>query len=213
MGRPKDEDKLQSAIKGAAFASDLALMPHGLSTEVGERGTTLSGGQKQRLAIARAVYGDPSLLIIDDALAAVDGKVAREIWESTLLRRKLAGLTSIVCLNQLHFLKDADHIVFLHNGRVQGQGSLKELLPNPAFASFSNFGSLHAGAHDFSFDDVDRSVKSTVLPATEENDPDLLDEELETASLGGNGKQEDVLQHNKQLYTEEKAKKGSLSKR
>ena len=73
----------------AAFDTDLASMPAGLKTEIGERGTTLSGGQKQRLAIARAIYTNPTILYMDDALAAVDGKVASVIWNNVLLARKL----------------------------------------------------------------------------------------------------------------------------
>eukprot|EP00471_Norrisiella_sphaerica_P008681 CAMPEP_0184506154 /NCGR_PEP_ID=MMETSP0113_2-20130426/53352_1 /TAXON_ID=91329 /ORGANISM="Norrisiella sphaerica, Strain BC52" /LENGTH=1408 /DNA_ID=CAMNT_0026895859 /DNA_START=1010 /DNA_END=5236 /DNA_ORIENTATION=+ len=81
MGRPFDQKRFDWAIWAAAMTRDLSLLPHGISTEIGERGTTLSGGQQQRLAIARAIYGMPDLLVMDDPLAAVDSRVSETIFE------------------------------------------------------------------------------------------------------------------------------------
>ena len=92
MGRGSNNEFLDRAIESSAFRTDLKLMNGGLQTEVGERGTTLSGGQQQRLAVARAIYGDPELLIVDDALAAVDGHVANAIFEKMFYGKKAERL-------------------------------------------------------------------------------------------------------------------------
>jgi ATP-binding cassette, subfamily C (CFTR/MRP), member 1 len=126
MGREKNNDYLDEAIESSAFRTDLKLMS-GLNTEVGERGTTLSGGQQQRLAIARAVYGDPELLIVDDALAAVDGHVANTIFEKSFIKRRKKGLTTIVSINQLHFLPQFDHILYLNGNKIQHAGTYDEV--------------------------------------------------------------------------------------
>ena len=99
-------------------------MPGGLETEIGERGTTLSGGQKQRLAIARAVYSSPALLVVDDALAAVDGRVAAAIWRNVFIARREVGLATVVALNQLQLVPDADSVVFLDAGLASAQARL-----------------------------------------------------------------------------------------
>ncbi len=134
MGREFTEAALRRALKSSDFEADLTLMPRGLETEIGERGMTLSGGQKQRLAIARAVYGDPSLLLIDDALAAVDGKVASRIFDSICVGRRAAQAedgkkrTTLCAINQLQFLDQFDMILFVENGNVSQRGTYAELL-------------------------------------------------------------------------------------
>ena len=137
MGRGRDAAELARAVRAAAFEEDLARMPGGLGLEVGERGQTLSGGQKQRLAVARAVYGAPALLVADDPLAAVDGRVAAAIFERALEGRRARGLTTVVVLNQLHFLPRCDRVVFMGTGGVEAQGPFEELKrTSPAFARF-----------------------------------------------------------------------------
>ena len=131
MGREFNQILLDAALIGSDFNADLKLLPGGLETEIGERGMTLSGGQKQRLAIARAIYKKPDLLVVDDALAAVDGKVATKIFTSICLNRcRKDKLTTIIALNQLSFLSDFDHIVFLVDGKIKDQGTYNELITN-----------------------------------------------------------------------------------
>ena len=128
MGRDHDDLLLQNALRASDFYQDLLTLSGGLETEIGERGMTLSGGQKQRLAIARAVYSRPELLIVDDALAAVDGKVATRIFQAVCDERKISKLTTIIALNQLSFLPKFDLIVFLVEGVIHDQGTYDELL-------------------------------------------------------------------------------------
>jgi ABC-type multidrug transport system fused ATPase/permease subunit len=139
MGRPLNRKALGQAIFASDFARDLKLMPGGLYTEIGERGVTLSGGQKQRLAVARAIYAEPGLLVIDDALAAVDGKVAGRIFDRVCnKRRHLGTATTIMALNQLNLLPQFDHIVMMeareHGGTLLDQGTYDELMERcPSF--------------------------------------------------------------------------------
>jgi len=110
----------------AGLEPDLAAMRDGLHTVVGERGITLSGGQKQRTAIARAVLRDPSILILDDALASVD-----TITEERILReltRVMHGRTTLLVSHRVSTIRHADRIVVLERGAIAEQGTHAELL-------------------------------------------------------------------------------------
>ena len=89
LGRPLIDAQLDAAIDACALRADIDALPHGLATEVGERGVTLSGGQQQRLALARALYGQPALLLLDDPLSAVDARTGAHILKS--LRAFVSG--------------------------------------------------------------------------------------------------------------------------
>ena len=110
----------------AGLEPDLAAMPLGLDTVVGERGITLSGGQKQRTAIARAVLREPSILILDDALASVD-----TVTEERILRELTAvmrGRTTLLVSHRVSTIRHADRIVVLERGAIAEQGTHAELL-------------------------------------------------------------------------------------
>lgn len=114
------------AVAAACLDRDIDGFPEGLETEVGERGITLSGGQKQRLAIARALMTDPRILILDDALSAVDTRTEDELLAR--LRGILRQRTSIVVSHRISTVKDADLILVLDAGRVVERGTHHELL-------------------------------------------------------------------------------------
>src|SRR5207245_6462532 len=100
--------------------------PQRFDTMIGERGVTLSGGQKQRTAIARAVAKDPRVLILDDALSAVDTYSEAEILRR--LRGVMNERTSIVVAHRISTVKDADEILVLDDGRISERGAHRELL-------------------------------------------------------------------------------------
>ncbi|MBI4534832.1 MAG: ABC transporter ATP-binding protein [Ignavibacteriae bacterium] len=120
------EEHVREAAEISQIARDLQDFPMGLHTMLGERGITLSGGQKQRTSIARAIMRKPSILILDDALSAVDTYTEEEILKR--LRGVMKDRTSIIISHRISTVKDADQIVVLHEGKVVERGSHDELV-------------------------------------------------------------------------------------
>jgi ATP-binding cassette subfamily B multidrug efflux pump len=114
------------AARRAGIYEEILEMPHGLDTLLGERGVSLSGGQKQRVALARAILTNPKILILDDALSAVDAEKEEEILHN--LQDVLRSRTSIVIAHRISAVKDLDQIIVLDHGRVVEQGTHHELL-------------------------------------------------------------------------------------
>ncbi|RIX51220.1 ATP-binding cassette domain-containing protein [Paenibacillus nanensis] len=120
-----DED-LQRALERASFAKDIAFLPDGLDTLVGEKGVALSGGQKQRVSIARALIADPEILMLDDALSAVDAKTEAEIIEG--IRTERAGKTTLITTHRLSAVQHADWIIVMDEGKIVEEGTHDRLL-------------------------------------------------------------------------------------
>lgn len=115
------EEHVREAAEISRIAHDVNDFPQGYATMLGERGITLSGGQKQRTSIARAVMRKPRILILDDALSAVDTYTEEEILHR--LRGIMQGRTSIIISHRISTVKDADQIVVLHEGRIVERGT------------------------------------------------------------------------------------------
>ncbi len=105
---------------------DVLQMPKGYETLVGENGLSLSGGQRQRMSIARALLKDSQILILDDALSAVDAKTETEILSS--LRKERADKTTMIAAHRLTSVMDADLILVLKDGRIVERGNHQQLL-------------------------------------------------------------------------------------
>ena len=120
---------VEHAAKLACIHDNIAEFPEQYQTVVGERGVTLSGGQKQRSSIARALMKDAPILILDDALSAVDTDTERKILDN--LRTVRGGdRTTIIVAHRISTIQDADHILVLDDGRVEEYGTHEELLKN-----------------------------------------------------------------------------------
>uniref|UniRef100_UPI00358DFD85 ATP-binding cassette sub-family C member 10 n=1 Tax=Myxine glutinosa TaxID=7769 RepID=UPI00358DFD85 len=128
FGKPFDAKRYWEVVEACALTDDLKALQHGDLTEVGESGLTLSGGQKARLALARAVYSDKPLYLLDDPLAAVDHDVAQHLFQHCIMGL-LANRTRIVCTHQTQFLAAANHVLLLHEGKGIKFGSPQDVLP------------------------------------------------------------------------------------
>lgn len=125
----KNEDRYFSCIRACALQSDLDMLPGGDQTEIGEKGINLSGGQKQRVSLARAVYSDADIYLLDDPLSAVDSHVGKHIFENVIGPEGiLKGKTRILVTHGLTYLPKVEKIVVLKNGTITEQGSYKELI-------------------------------------------------------------------------------------
>ena len=126
IGDRAHRDAVEHAVAVSRLDKDVADFPQGFDTAVGERGITLSGGQKQRAAIARALMVDPRILILDDALSAVDTQTEEEIL--TRLRGVMRQRTSIVVSHRISSVRAADLIIVLEDGKVVERGTHDTLI-------------------------------------------------------------------------------------
>jgi ATP-binding cassette, subfamily B, multidrug efflux pump len=122
-------EEIEAAARLAAVHEDIARLPEGYATEVGERGVTLSGGQRQRVAIARALLSDAPLLVLDDALSAVDTGTETDILDHLReLRTARPDRSVIVIAHRLSAVMDADEVIVLKQGHVIERGTHQQLL-------------------------------------------------------------------------------------
>ncbi len=120
------DEEVMEAIRLADFEKDLVLFPEGLNTLCGEQGISLSGGQKQRISIARAFLKQPDILILDDAMSAVDGRTEKNILKNINSNRK--GKTMIISAHRISQIKDLDEIIVLDEGQIIERGTHEELI-------------------------------------------------------------------------------------
>ena len=120
------DPRVTAAAESAGLTRDLAVMPEGLATIVGERGITLSGGQRQRVALARALAAMPRLLVLDDSLSSVDAETEQLILGH--LRAVMHGRTAVLISHRVAAIKDADQILVIDQGQIVERGSHDELL-------------------------------------------------------------------------------------
>ena len=119
-------EAVERAAKAAKVHDNIMEFPDGYDTVIGERGVTLSGGQRQRVAIARALLKDAPILMLDDALSAVDTDTEREIVENLKTLRR--GRTTLIIAHRISTVRHADHILVLEDGRRAEYGTHEELM-------------------------------------------------------------------------------------
>jgi len=130
FGEPLDEERYQKTLRLCELADDIEMLPGGDQTEIGERGINLSGGQKQRVSIARAVYSQADIYIIDDCLSALDAYVGRKIYEN-VLKGELSSKTRIFVTHALHYVTEADRVAVMKQGKIVEIDSPLKLQANP----------------------------------------------------------------------------------
>lgn len=167
FGSSYDESKFIEVTNACGLQRDFTLFPHGSETSIGEKGYTLSGGQKARVTLARAVYHDADIYLLDDPLSAVDPKVANHIFNQCM-KQYLKDKCVILVTHQLQFLEDADNIIVLRDKELHSSGSYSELM-----ASNVDFLTI-LGADDDAEEGGDANTKSKkkkkIMPAEQIDD-------------------------------------------
>jgi len=127
FGKEYNAELFNEVIKICSLDKDLALFPYKDLTLIGEKGVNLTGGQKARVSLARAIYSESDIYLLDDPFSAVDSKVARDMFENGLKGGILRNKTVILVTHHLHFAKESDYVVVMDHGRIQAQGSFSEI--------------------------------------------------------------------------------------
>ncbi|XP_062967662.1 ATP-binding cassette sub-family C member 12 isoform X3 [Cynocephalus volans] len=127
FGEKYDHQRYQHTVRVCGLQKDLSSLPYGDLTEIGERGLNLSGGQRQRISLARAIYSNRQLYLLDDPLSAVDAHVAKHIFEECI-KKTLRGKTVVLVTHQLQFLESCDEVILLEDGEICEKGTHKELM-------------------------------------------------------------------------------------
>ncbi|KAK4704538.1 lysophospholipase, partial [Phenoliferia sp. Uapishka_3] len=195
FGQPLDEARYQQVIHDACLDADLAMLPYGDLTEIGEKGITLSGGQKQRVNIARALYFNADIILLDDPLSAVDAHVGKHLFDNAICG-SLAGKTRVLVTHALHFLHQVDYILCIEHGKLLQQGTYDELIADTTGA----------------FAELVRDFGGGAQEKKEEDEEKALDG-IEDAEKGGDEKPkvDQVAKKGKALMQEEERATGAVS--
>lgn len=129
FGSQYDEERYNKVIYASGLEPDMAMLPGGDLTEIGERGINLSGGQKQRVSLARAAYQNADIYLLDDPLSAVDAHVDRHLWDHLIGPSGLLGdKARVLVTHGIHHLREVDLIVVLKDGEIAEKGHYSDLM-------------------------------------------------------------------------------------
>ncbi|KAJ3254065.1 Multidrug resistance-associated protein 1 [Boothiomyces macroporosus] len=126
LNLPLNQSKLDRVVAVSGLESDLKMLADGIKTEIGENGVNLSGGQKARVSLARSLYADADIYLLDDPIAALDAQVGRLVF-SKAIKEYLGDKTVLLATHQLHYLQEVDEIIVLEQGNMVEFGTFTEL--------------------------------------------------------------------------------------
>jgi ATP-binding cassette subfamily C (CFTR/MRP) protein 1 len=129
FGRRYNKERYEKVVEACALLDDLAVLPAGDKTEIGEKGINLSGGQKARVSLARAMYSEETrLLLLDDPLSAVDAHVGEHLFRRAITGEVSAGTTRLLVTHHVHFLPRCDKVIVLEDGKIKHCGKYFDLI-------------------------------------------------------------------------------------
>ncbi|KAL5712092.1 Multidrug resistance-associated protein 5 [Ranunculus cassubicifolius] len=207
FGSPMDKAKYKSVIHACSLKRDLELFSHGDQTIIGDRGINLSGGQKQRVQLARALYQDADIYLLDDPFSAVDAHTGSELFREYIMTA-LATKTVIFVTHQVEFLPSADLILVLKEGRIIQAGKYDDLLQ--AGTDFNALVSAHheaIGTMDISANASDDSDENAPLNCSVMYSKKCDSTACNLHSLGNEGTEKESSSDKKQIKEKKKAKR------
>ncbi|KAL7914654.1 P-loop containing nucleoside triphosphate hydrolase protein [Trichoderma velutinum] len=180
-----DSEWYETVVRACALERDLQQLRDGDESIVGSKGLTLSGGQKQRVALARAIYSRKKVLIADDIFSGLDPESRRHIWTQVfgplgILRRQKA--TVILATHTLEFIRDADHIIILKNGRIEHQGTFNELRDSVTILKSQQGKEIDSTSEDSS-DEIEQKLPNVRRQETEVEETENLTQRMGDSSL------------------------------
>uniref|UniRef100_A0A4W5KZE0 ATP-binding cassette sub-family C member 5 n=1 Tax=Hucho hucho TaxID=62062 RepID=A0A4W5KZE0_9TELE len=195
FGKEYEEERFQAVLSACCLRPDLAILPNADLTEIGERGANLSGGQRQRISLARALYSDRAIYILDDPLSALDAHVGNHIFNNAI-KKQLRHKTIVFVTHQLQYLVDCDDVIFMREGSITEQGSHEDLMRlNRDYAAM--FNNLQLGETPFVEVPTNKSGNSLKKPP-------------ENTKSGSVKKDKPVSKDNGQLMQVEERARGSV---
>lgn len=208
FGSIYESEKYERTVKACALIKDFELFSNGDMTEIGERGINMSGGQKQRIQIARAVYQDADVYLLDDPFSAVDAHTGRQLFEECLMGI-LKEKTVLYVTHQVEFLPAADLILVMQNGRVMQAGKFQELLTQ-------NIGfEVLVGAHNEALDSIlsiEKSSRNFKEEAKDDDDTSAIAESLQTQRDSEHNISTENKKKEAKLVQDEETEKGVIGK-
>ncbi|KAK4053428.1 hypothetical protein OIV83_001593 [Microbotryomycetes sp. JL201] len=184
FGHEFDQEFYNIVIEACALKEDLAILPQGDETEVGEKGISLSGGQKARVALARAVYARADIYLLDDPLSAVDAHVGSHLFNEVLgPRGLLAGKARLLCTNAINFCEQADELILLRKGIILERGTYANAMNGDSELSrvLAEFGRAEA-EHDTEGEDSGSGSEDTAVDEPKHELEDLSEADRLKAS-------------------------------
>lgn len=182
FGNEWNEERYKDVVYSCSLESDLDILPAGDRTEIGERGITLSGGQKARINLARAVYANKDIILMDDVLSAVDARVGKHIMENCF-SRMLGDKTRILATHQLSLIGNADRVIFLNGDGSIEVGTFEEL--SSSNAGFQKLMAFNSDSHssddesgEMAEDADDYEVRSLAYEKYEDDEERELEREM-----------------------------------
>lgn len=210
FGSPMNNKRYKDVLRVCSLEKDLEILEHGDQTEIGERGINLSGGQKQRIQLARAVYQDRDVYLLDDIFSAVDAQTGSEIFKECV-RGALKDKTVVLVTHQVDFLHNADLLLVMRDGQIVQSGKYDELLK-----SGMDFGDLVA-AHENSMELVESSTEASgeCLPQSSPKSPHPLtpksSQKSQVVANGGSSSLDQQPKGSSKLIKDEERETGHVS--
>jgi len=199
FGRPYDEARYDMVVEAAALLDDLAVLPAGDDTEIGENGINLSGGQKARVSLARALYGSSTkLMLLDDPLSAVDSHVGEHLFTNAICGESTKGVTRILVTHASHVLSRCDYVIVMERGTIKHQGKYSQLIAQGVDFAGAVDVSKHQTKDDDKIDDDNK--KSLEEPEKIKNVEVVTDEKKAAMKKSG-----------KKLTSDEEKEEGAVS--
>ncbi|XP_049720014.1 ATP-binding cassette sub-family C member 12 isoform X1 [Elephas maximus indicus] len=163
FGEKYDHQRYQHTIRVCGLQKDLSSLPYGDLTEIGERGLNLSGGQRQRISLARAVYSNHEIYLLDDPLSAVDAHVGKHVFEECI-KKTLRGKTIVLVTHQLQFLESCDEVILLEDGAICERGTHTQLMQERG-----RYAKLIHNLRGLQFKDPEHIYNATMVEALKES--------------------------------------------